>query len=31
VGTPMGHFGMFCLREKDQQAIDAVIAEMLDC
>lgn len=31
VDTPMGHFGMFCLREQDRQAIDAVIAEMLDC
>jgi homoserine O-acetyltransferase len=29
IETPMGHFGMFCLREQDQVAIDAVIAEML--
>ncbi|RZT84291.1 homoserine O-acetyltransferase [Pseudonocardia sediminis] len=30
IETPMGHFGMFCLREEDQAAVDAVIAEMLD-
>jgi homoserine O-acetyltransferase len=29
IETPMGHFGMFCLRPEDTQAIDAVIAEML--
>jgi homoserine O-acetyltransferase len=29
IETPMGHFGMFCLREQDRLAIDAVIAEML--
>ncbi len=29
IDTPMGHFGMFCLRESDAAAIDAVIAEML--
>jgi homoserine O-acetyltransferase/O-succinyltransferase len=29
IETPMGHFGMFCLRPEDQQAIDAVIAEVL--
>ncbi|MCW2720166.1 alpha/beta fold hydrolase [Pseudonocardia sp.] len=29
IETPMGHFGMFCLRPEDQEAIDAVIAETL--
>ena len=29
IATPMGHFGMFCLRPEDQAAIDAVIAETL--
>jgi homoserine O-acetyltransferase/O-succinyltransferase len=29
IETPMGHFGMFCLRPEDQAAIDAVIAETL--
>lgn len=29
IKTPMGHFGMFCLRPEDQAAIDAVIAETL--
>lgn len=30
IETPMGHFGMFCLRPDDQDAIDAVIADCLD-
>ncbi|MBN9099789.1 MAG: alpha/beta fold hydrolase [Pseudonocardia sp.] len=30
IETPMGHFGMFCLRPEDQEAIDAVIAETLN-
>lgn len=29
IETPFGHFGMFCLRPEDQEAIDAVIAETL--
>jgi len=29
IETPMGHFGMFCLRPEDQAAIDEVIAETL--
>ncbi len=29
IETPMGHFGMFGLRESDIAAVDAVIAEML--
>ena len=29
IETPMGHFGMFCLRPEDAAAIDAVIAEVL--
>jgi homoserine O-acetyltransferase len=30
IDTPMGHFGMFGLREADVAAVDAVIAETLD-
>jgi len=29
IETPIGHFAMFCLRPEDQDAIDAVIGEML--
>lgn len=29
IETPVGHFGMFCLRPEDAAAIDAVIAEVL--
>ncbi len=29
IETPIGHFAMFCLRPEDQDAIDAVIAELL--
>jgi Homoserine acetyltransferase len=29
IDTPFGHFAMFCLREADTAAIDAVIAETL--
>jgi homoserine O-acetyltransferase len=29
IETPMGHVGVFCLRPEDQEAIDAVIAEVL--